>query len=129
VARSSSHNVTQLHEVVKAGGEGSVRSALEHALRSGFTEPDPRFASYLGLKTGQPDDVVLSDGAVKTLDAFMACDVRELRAYFTYVKDASPYSTQHGTKGAEFPRVIVVLDDTDARYHLLASKFADQGTP
>lgn len=111
-------NVAKLHEVIKAGGEGSVRSALEHALRSGFAEPDPRFASYLGLETGQPHDVVLSDRTAKTLDAFMACDVRELRAYFTYVRDESPYSTQHGTKGAEFPRVIVVLDDTDARYHL-----------
>lgn len=111
-------NVAKLHELVKAGGAGSVRSALELVLRAGFSEPDPRFVSYLKLKTGQPDDVVLSDRAVKTLDAFMACDVRELQAYFTYVRAESPYSTQHGTKGAEFPRVIVVLDDTDARYYL-----------
>lgn len=109
-------NVAELHQIVKTGGEGSVRIALEFALRSGFMEPDPRFASYLGLKSGQPDDIVLSDRTIDTLDAFMACDVRELPAYFRYIRHASPYSTQHGTKGAEFPRVIVVLDDTDARF-------------
>ena len=109
-------NVAKLHQVVKAGGAGSVRVALELALRSGFMEPDPRFGSYLGIKIGQSEDIVLSDRTIDTLDAFMDCDVRELPAYFTYIRGSSPYSTQHGTKGAEFPRVIVILDDTDGRF-------------
>jgi DNA helicase II / ATP-dependent DNA helicase PcrA len=109
-------NVAKLHQVVKAGGAGSVKVALEFALQSGFMEPDPRFTSYLGLNSGQSDGIFLSDSTIGTLDAFMACDVRELPAYFTYIRDSSPYSTQHGTKGAEFPRVIVVIDDDDARF-------------
>ncbi len=109
-------NVAELRQIVETGGPGSVRIALELALRSGFMEPDPRLGSYLGLKIGQSDDIVLSEGAIDTLDAFMACDVRELPAYFTYIRGSSPYSTQHGTKGAEFPRVIVILDDTDGRF-------------
>jgi DNA helicase II / ATP-dependent DNA helicase PcrA len=109
-------NVTELRQVVETGGAGSVRLALELALRAGFMEPDPRLGSYLGLKIGQSDDIVLSEGAIETLDAFMACDVRELSAYFTYIRGSSPYSTQHGTKGAEFNRVIVILDDTDSRF-------------
>ena len=109
-------NVAKLHHIVKTGGTGSVRVAMEFALRSGFMEPDPRLGSYLGLKIGQSDDIVLSEGTIDTLDAFMACDARELPAYFTYIRGSSPYSTQHGTKGAEFPKVIVILDDTDGRF-------------
>jgi DNA helicase II / ATP-dependent DNA helicase PcrA len=109
-------NLAKLRQVVKTGGTGSVRVAVELALESGFMEPDPRLASYLGLRTGKSDDIILSESTVDTIDAFMDCDVRELTAYFAYILGSSPYSTQHGTKGTEFPRVIVILDDTDGRF-------------
>jgi DNA helicase-2/ATP-dependent DNA helicase PcrA len=109
-------NLAKLRQIIKTGDAGSVRVAMEFALKSGFMEPDPRLASYLGIKTGQSDDIVLSESTVNALDAFMACDARELAAYFSYIRGSSPYSTQHGTKGAEFSRVIVILDDTDGRF-------------
>jgi DNA helicase II / ATP-dependent DNA helicase PcrA len=47
----------------------------------------------------------------------MACDIAELSGYYEYVEQRSPYSTQHGTKGAEFRRVLVVLDDEEGRHN------------
>jgi DNA helicase-2/ATP-dependent DNA helicase PcrA len=35
----------------------------------------------------------------------------QLSAYYEYYNDLSPYSTQHGVKGAEFDNVLVILDN------------------
>jgi len=35
----------------------------------------------------------------------------QVLAYFSYYNDYSPYSTQHGIKGAEFENVLVVMDN------------------
>ncbi|SDJ18692.1 DNA helicase-2 / ATP-dependent DNA helicase PcrA [Nonomuraea jiangxiensis] len=48
----------------------------------------------------------------------MACNVKEIRPYFEYIEEKSPFSTQHGSKGAEYPKVIVVPDDQEANYNL-----------
>jgi hypothetical protein len=35
----------------------------------------------------------------------------------SYISQESPYSTQHGVKGAEYKDVIVVLDDDEGRHN------------
>ena len=35
----------------------------------------------------------------------------QVLAYFKYYNDFSPYSTQHGIKGAEFDNVLVIMDN------------------
>jgi DNA helicase-2/ATP-dependent DNA helicase PcrA len=76
-----------------------------------------RLAAYLD-PGGDHANVVLSSEVSAVLDAFLKCDVGELSGYFKYVRRESPYSTQHGTKGAEFRKVIVVLDDDEGNYSL-----------
>ena len=39
----------------------------------------------------------------------------QLRAYVEYISDRSPFGTHQGIKGLQFPRVMVVLDDSEAR--------------
>jgi DNA helicase II / ATP-dependent DNA helicase PcrA len=109
--------VERVRKTMEAGGAGSVKAVLRLALEAELFEPDPRLSAYLS-PSGEHEDVVLSSSTIKTMDAFMACDVRELQGYFKYIRRESPYSTQHGTKGAEFRKVIVVLDDDEGRYSL-----------
>lgn len=45
---------------------------------------------------------------------FMFCTSAELWGYQTYIEDQSPFSTQQGIKGAEFDRVLVVVDDEES---------------
>ena len=45
---------------------------------------------------------------------FMLCISAELWGYQTYIEDQSPFSTQQGIKGAEFDRVLVVVDDEES---------------
>ena len=48
--------------------------------------------------------------------AFLACPANQLRPYQAYVNEESPFSTQQGVKGAEFDRVLVVLDDDEGTH-------------
>jgi len=45
---------------------------------------------------------------------FMQCAAGELWGYQTYIEDQSPFATQQGIKGAEFDRVLVVVDDEES---------------
>ena len=47
----------------------------------------------------------------ETYDKVMALPFTQAMAYFNYYNNFSPYSTQHGIKGAEFDNVLVVLDN------------------
>ena len=50
------------------------------------------------------------------MDAFLACPVSQFWGYYKYVNEDSPFSTQQGIKGAEFERVLVVLDDDEGTH-------------
>lgn len=88
---------------------------------------DPRIVSYLNLglppaeaqegEDGEDDD----DGEeltkeIAAMEAFLACPATQFWGYCTYVKEESPFSTQQGIKGAEFERVLVVLDDDEGTH-------------
>jgi DNA helicase-2/ATP-dependent DNA helicase PcrA len=104
--------VRELRTLVADAGAGSVGKTLRHAYQKGLIEAVPLLARYLD-PDGTHADQVLGERTREVLDAFMACDVHELDGYLRYVRRESPYSTQHGTKGAEFPNVIVLLDDSE----------------
>ena len=53
---------------------------------------------------------------VNLMNAFFACPAKQLWGYQAYMGDESPYSTQQGIKGAEFERVLVVIDDEEGRH-------------
>lgn len=44
----------------------------------------------------------------------------ELERYFSYVTDNTRFATHQGVKGLEFPRVLVIMDDTEARGFLFS---------
>lgn len=44
----------------------------------------------------------------------------EMERYATYVSDSSRFATHQGVKGLEFPRVMVILDDTESRGFLFS---------
>ena len=109
---SARQAITELRALVTAAGPRSVGQALRLAHHHGLIDPVPQLARYLD-PDGPHSNQVLADKTREILDAFMACDIREIEAYHRYITHQSPYSTQHATKGAEYPRVIVVLDDSE----------------
>ncbi|MBJ8552333.1 UvrD-helicase domain-containing protein [Acinetobacter bereziniae] len=50
------------------------------------------------------------------LDKLFQMNTSEIEAYATFIAKNSSYSTQHGVKGEEYPRVLVVYDDIEASW-------------
>lgn len=97
-----------------------------HLRDTGLFEFDERYRRALGLIEGVADaahegedpEAAPTDGRSSdaAMTKFFKCSTQELRPYERYVSEASPYATQHGVKGAEFDRVIVVMDEEESDY-------------
>lgn len=49
-------------------------------------------------------------------DAFFCMDTTEIPPYTSFISKNTAYSTQHGVKGEEYPKVVVVYDDIEASW-------------
>lgn len=50
-------------------------------------------------------------------DALFEMDTGEIAPYALFIGTKTAYSTQHGVKGEEYPKVLVVYDDIEAAWH------------
>ena len=55
------------------------------------------------------------DPSIDAWDKALAAPFSQLKSYVQYISDESPFGTHQGIKGLEFPRVMVILDDSEAR--------------
>lgn len=115
VLNSLKRGLTELASVATRGGPGSVEKALRVVSTYGLVELDERWVDHLAA-SGDGDISPIPDDDRQVLNSFMACDIRELPGYFSYAGHESPYSTQQGVKGTEFPNVLVVLDDEEGSH-------------
>jgi len=59
-----------------------------------------------------------SDNDPTIIDAWnkaLSAPFSQLQSYVEYISDRSPFGTHQGIKGLQFPRVMVILDDNEAR--------------
>ena len=75
---------------------------------------DDRYIELIDLYAGTAEPVAkpATDNAALR---FMQCAASELWGYRKYIEKMSPFATQQGIKGAEFKKVIVVVDDQEGR--------------
>jgi DNA helicase-2/ATP-dependent DNA helicase PcrA len=50
-------------------------------------------------------------------DALFEMTTSEIAAYTAFIGENNAFSTQHGVKGEEYPKVLVVYDDVEAGWH------------
>ncbi|MEX1213483.1 UvrD-helicase domain-containing protein [Saccharospirillum sp.] len=120
--------VISIAEGIAGDSNVTIGDLLRQVNDAGLLIFDPRLASYLNpdaALSGQPaegagsDDTQGEDGSdreMASMDAFLACPAKQLLAYQTYISERSPFGTQQGIKGAEFERVLVVLDDAESTH-------------
>ena len=120
---------------IAAGIAGNSRATIGDLLKQIHAAEllilDPRLVSYLDPNAAVPAQPEPEDGAdndddipeddesdkeMASMDAFLACPASQLLAYQTYISERSPFWTQQGIKGAEFDRVLVVLDDAESTH-------------
>lgn len=88
----------------------SIRNVLEFAWSNGLCRKTHQIELFEDIDT--IDDAELKDKRVAFLQSLHEIPFFELVRFFDYLDTYTPYSTQHGTKGAEFRNVIVILDDS-----------------
>lgn len=106
------HATEQLAALLADGSAATIRDVLRHVRDTELVALDDRFAAHLM-------DNPVDDGAegFGNVEAFLDCHVGELWAHRRYILEESPFATHHGVKGAQFERVLVVLDDEEASYN------------
>lgn len=102
---------------------GDIALHLRDAGLFGFDERYERVLGFVGgmgdvaqeaeTAGAAPTEERSSDGAMLK---FLGCAAQELQPYERYVSEGSPYATQHGVKGAQFDRVVVVMDEEESDY-------------
>ena len=83
-----------------------------------FTIPDSLVPFVADLKTLGPDGTEEEeelDDVYAAWSEFLEAPFEQVEPYFQYVNDEAPFGTHQGVKGLEFPRVMVVIDDSSSR--------------
>lgn len=110
-----------LSEMMKPEAKQTVRDILLFVRDNELMSLDPRMLAYLEQKLPPKDEDVEpdeeeADKEVNAMEAFLSCPASQFWGYRQYLDDESPFSTQQGIKGAEFNRVLVVLDDEEGTH-------------
>jgi DNA helicase-2/ATP-dependent DNA helicase PcrA len=61
------------------------------------------------------DPIEDEDKKVTALREALSVPFDKLERYSAYVTDNTQFATHQGVKGLEFPRVMVIMDDTEAK--------------
>ncbi len=104
-----------------ANGEPTCAAIAENIAETNlFAIPDGLKAA-LAAKQAAPAETSEDEEAdpvsdqIAALVAFLDCAFSEIAPYATYVAHEAPFDTHQGVKGLEFDRVMVLMDDGEAR--------------
>lgn len=101
------------------GKDPSLYNILKEVYRSSlFRIPDalvPIASRLKDIPAADPEDDFDRDKVIDAWDEALTCSFSQFEEYVSYISDQSRFGTHQGIKGLEFPRVIVILDDDEAR--------------
>jgi DNA helicase II / ATP-dependent DNA helicase PcrA len=105
----------------------SLNNILKEVFRNGlFQIPDSlvpiakRLTEHLSEVFAENSEETDKDIVIDAWDEALNCQFSQLKEYVRYINDESRFGTHQGIKGLEFPRVMVILDDEEARGFLFS---------
>ena len=117
-------------ELLKLWENSILREILTYCQESGISRFSDRLVKHLSRNPRSEeydDDKHAEDKGEWLCDEFFAMKASGLEGYCEFVGENTPYSTQHGVKGEEYPNVLVVFDDLEAAWNNYS--FAKMLTP
>lgn len=111
---------TQLKKLFEIWGTGTTKDVLAYCHDHGLIHVSDRLAEQLARSPRIEEYDEDAHGEEKgewLADSFFTMPTKELLAYRDFIENNTPYSTQHGVKGEEYPNVIVVFDDVEANWN------------
>ncbi|MDH5881619.1 UvrD-helicase domain-containing protein [Vibrio sp. S/42/10] len=111
--------VDSLYALWNGVSEPCLHSILKEVHRSGLFPLPETLAVIAARKDGEeyqdPDTENDLNPTIEAWDSALKAKFSELKEYVQYISDESEFGTHQGIKGLEFPRVMVILDDKEAR--------------
>ena len=114
--------VNALYSLWSSGADPSLSEVLKEVFNSGiFLIPDTLIPIANRLnedKEGAAErhtDEPENDPVIEAWDTALQCKFSQFEEYVRYISDESRFGTHQGIKGLQFPRVMVILDDDEAR--------------
>lgn len=99
---------------------GTTREILRFAKENDLIQSNERLDDQL-LRAPRTEDyedeIHYLDKGDWLCDEFFNLTCEELPKFYNFISNMTAYSTQHGVKGDEFPKVLVVFDDTEANWN------------
>lgn len=92
-----------------------VFEALSHLKHAKMFRLDDRLSS--AMAEYDPAKLVTDSGDAAAVQKLLHVPMSELWGYRTYIEEQSPFETHQGVKGAEFARVIAIIDDEEGRHN------------
>ena len=106
--------IGELVEMLEVGSGARVGDVARSMRDNSLLAFDERYNELIDLYTATAEPVA-EPATENAALRFMQCDASELWGYRKYIEKMSPFATQQGIKGAEFDKVIVVVDDQEGR--------------
>jgi len=107
--------VAELATLLSDGSSETIGAVVTYLKSTGLYTFDERYQAFLTETSSISDTEQEIETNNIILHSMHSCRAAELWGYRTYINDESPYSTQHSVKGAEFERVMVILDDEEGK--------------
>lgn len=109
-----SHVISEIQFKLKSNSDkGKINKLLSDLLANQTTDIETMINRFnqegLLRKDDRIDDYITEHS--ETYDKIKPLPFTQVMAYFKYYNDFSPYSTQHGIKGAQFDNVLVIMDN------------------
>ena len=122
----------QLKELIKHWEASTIKDVLTYCRDNELIAVSDRLAEELA-RAPRPeefnDEADSEEKGEWLADSFFTMSTSELFAYRDFISENTPYSTQHGVKGEEYPNVLVVFDDVEANWSQYSfSKLLTPGT-
>lgn len=126
--RHAREAIDSLMSLWQAGAEPTFGDVLRNVASSGlFAVPDalrPNADRDVSLDAVEDDDddqeVDRQTKKAAAIDEFLAAPFSQITPYAAYVSGNAHFDTHQGVKGLEFPRVMVIMDDAEARGFLFS---------
>lgn len=125
VIREAEEAVNDFFELWSDENEPTMKQVLQKTHKLGlFDIPDVLVplaeSNEENVSKEAKDEEDESDPNINAWEMALSCPFSQFENYLEYISEQSRYGTHQGVKGLEFPRVMVVLDDDEARGFLFS---------
>lgn len=125
IIRAAGEAVKSLYSLWEEGADPTLGDILRDVHRTGlFQVPEALLpiAERLGRNDVVVDDMDDADldSVIEAWETALQCPFSRFKEYVKYISEQSMFGTHQGIKGLQFPRVMVILDDEEARGFLFS---------